>query len=474
MAVVIKTFATPGGKYVFDRETNALLSVSDEEFAAFGRIENQEDNDNDWELLKRYTVQGYLQESKLRKIEHGVTPYLRHQLNSQISQLTLCVTQNCNLRCSYCTYGGNYNYQRPHSDKIMSLDTMKKSVDFIMARSRGLSKVSLGFYGGEPLLAIENIKACVAYVKDKYKGKQVYYTITTNGTVFNDDIICFLHENEINVSISIDGPRDIHNRNRVFEDGSPSFDKIMTNMEYIKEHYPDFFKQISFFTVVAPGADFSCVNEFFNASDVMADNMVSQRIVNSYDAKEDVLYDDMYGLTYGYQHMRVLLAALDMYTKSKLSKLFITNITNTERFYERLSKREMYEADHPGGPCVPGVMRPFVSIDGSIFPCERVNEGSAAMKIGHIDTGIDLEKAEAVLNVGKLSEDECISCWNFHHCGLCAAGCDGGNALSKEIRLNNCAEQMNNTGETLETVCLLLENGYDFSRTFAIEEVENG
>lgn len=475
MAVVIKAFQTPGGKYVYDRETNSLLSIiSDEEFAAFQRIEYGKANYDDWDSLKRYTEQGYLKESRLKTIEHGATPYLQHQINNHIAQITMCVTQNCNLRCSYCTYGGSYNYQRPHSDRSMSLDTMKKSVDFIMSHSRGSNKISIGFYGGEPMLAIENIKACVAYIKEEYKGKNILYTITTNGTVFDDDAIHFMHENDINVCISLDGPKDIHDSNRVFEDGSPSFDKIMTNLEHIRERNPDFFKKITFFTVVAPGADLSCVNEFYLASEIMADNTITQRPLNAFDAKEEVLYDDLYSMTFNYQYVRVLLAALGHYTKSKLSKLFAGNLTNVERFYDRLSKREMFEIDHPGGPCIPGVMRPFIAIDGSIFPCERVNEGSLAMKIGHIDTGIDIKKAEEILNVGKLTEQECKDCWNFHHCGLCVAAGDGGDSLSKETRLKNCASQLNETGEIFLTVCLLMENGYDFSRKFIIEEANNG
>ena len=144
------------------------------------RIEANEATNYDWGILARYTRQGYFRESRIKEIQHPATPFLQFNLTKNIKQFTIQVTQNCNLRCKYCTYDGNYNYQRIHSNKIMTLGIMKKCVDFIMARSSGIAEISLGFYGGEPLLEIENIKKCVDYVKETYRGRSVRYVMTTN------------------------------------------------------------------------------------------------------------------------------------------------------------------------------------------------------------------------------------------------------------------------------------------------------
>lgn len=464
MAIVIKTFTTPGGKYIYDRETDSLLSVNDEEFQACQQVEEGLAKESDWQTLKRYTDQGYFQETRLKEISHPYTRYMRHQLENQMSQLTLQVTQGCNLRCSYCTYGNNYVNQRGHSDRTMPLETMKKGIDFIMARSFGVDKISVGFYGGEPLLEIDNIKACVEYAKDAYEGRSVLYVITTNGTLFDDDTIQFLEKNDFSLSISFDGPKDLHDKNRVFADGRGSFDKIMDNVSYLKQNYPKLFRKTSFLTTVAPNTDFSCVNDFYSADKVLEENTVMANTVNVYSVKNEMRYDDLYRLTNTYHTMKVLLSKLGLYSEDKTSKLFGPRFTDIQRMYKYLTKGAIVDKSHPGGPCVPGAMRPFVDVDGNIYPCERVSEGSKVMQIGNLDTGFDLDKANAILNVGKITEAECISCWNYIHCALCAAACDGGDSLSREERLVHCEPNKYATLNNYITICCLLENGYDFGK----------
>ena len=67
--------------------------------------------------------------------------------------------------------------------------------------------------------------------------------------------------------------------------------------------------------------------------------------------------------------------------------------------------------DHHSGPCVPGIQRLFVDVEGNLYPCERVSEASKAVRMGHIDTGFDIDKARALLNIGKLTEKECKQCF---------------------------------------------------------------
>jgi uncharacterized protein len=464
MGIILKTFTTPGGSYVYDRESNSLLSVSGEEYAACQRLEAGKATGDDWELLKRYTQQGYFKETQLKEIKHPYTYYMEYQLESRVSQLTLQLTTDCTLRCSYCTYSGRYENQRTHSKKVMPLDVIKRSVDFLMAHSREVEKPTLGFYGGEPLLEIESIKACIAYINEEYPGRSMHYTLTTNGTLFTEDMCRFLEENEFSIAVSFDGPAELHDRNRVFPDGSGSFDTIIANMIYIKDNFPKLFNKVSFLAVVAPGVDLGCVNEYFSALDVLKDSQISQTTVNSANEKESVPYDDLYSITCNYQTMKILLAALNLYSEDKTSKLFTASFGLIKSLYDHITVGFLFtENMHPGGPCLPGVMRPFANTEGVLYPCERCGENSEVMKIGHIDTGFDPDKVDTLLNVGKLTE-ECKGCWNFIHCALCAVTADGGTGLCRDKRLNNCAMATNDTLEKLKTVCLLLENGYDFGK----------
>jgi len=462
MTAVVKTFQTPKGKYVYDRGSDSILAVGNEEFSSLERLESGVADSADWKVLKRYKNQGYLSENSIKKIAYSET--FRYQLSSQLQQLTLQVTHRCNLRCSYCTYGGGYENQRIHGEKEMLLSTMKKAIDFAMARSREVNVFTIGFYGGEPLLEIDKIRQCVEYIKETYDGREVMYTVTTNGTLLNDQIIRFLSKNNFHLAISLDGSKEMHNKNRVYINGQGSFDDIMKNMNYIKEKYSNFFKNISFLTTVAPGVDFSKVNHFFNEKNVISGNAITCNMVSELNAKEDVVFDDQYHVTNNYQKTKVLLAALGLYEKKKVSRLFSRDISRTERFYQDLSKMTPSGTVHPGGPCVPGALRLFVTVDGVFYPCERVSEDSEVMKIGHVESGFELDKIVKILNVGKLTERECKKCWNFLHCTLCCAYADTGGELSKMERLSYCKSAKNSTLEEMYIICLLLENGYDFKK----------
>lgn len=94
---------------------------------------------------------------------------------------------------------------------------------------------------------------------------------------------------------------------------------------------------------------------------------------------------------------------------------------------------------HPGGPCIPGTHKLFVNVKGDFYPCEKVCECSADTIIGNIDKGFDLDKAETLLNVGKLTEEQCRDCWCAKYCYICTAHLDQGDGLSRELKQKHCA-----------------------------------
>ncbi|MCL2286450.1 MAG: radical SAM protein [Firmicutes bacterium] len=473
MAVIIKTLKTPGGNYVYDRYTNQLIKVNNEHFDVFQRIEYGNASDRDLQILGQYQKNNFCIDSPLKEIEHSETMYLPYSLESRMEQLIIQTGQRCTLNCSYCTYAGGYEYQREHSQKTMPLPLMLKTIDFFMARSWESESVTISLYGGEALLDFENIRASVEYVKENYNGRQINYGMTTNGTVISPEIAKFLDENNFSINISLDGPKEIHNSSRVFLDGTGSYDKIMENMEFLKIEYPKLYKNIRFMSVVAPGVDFSCVNMFFDAEDIMEGRNASHSLVNEFNAKNEVIYDDKYTVTYNYQQMKVLLSALGKYSADKVSTLFKSNLSTIERVHKTFSGGlGASESAHPGGPCVPGVMRLYVDVDGNLYPCEKVNECSDVMRIGNIEVGFDLDKAYALLNVGKTTAKECLDCWNFSHCELCCCASDGGIELSRKTRLMRCNGAKYRTYEILQAICLLLENGYDFDHGKIIERAD--
>ena len=147
-APFIQLFKTPRSQYVFDANKDEIFSVSPESFAFLKRCMSGEANVDDSEIkeIQELIQEGYLKtESIVKEIRHPYTPYLKCFLDRKLSKITLQVTQGCNLRCKYCIYSEDINkHQRSHSNKRMSWETAKKSLDFLWGHSADSDSTNIG------------------------------------------------------------------------------------------------------------------------------------------------------------------------------------------------------------------------------------------------------------------------------------------------------------------------------------------
>ena len=132
----------------------------------------------------------------------------------------------CNLDCSYCYYLDKaeiYGGREPR----MSLEMLETFVrEYIQAND--VPEVQFNWHGGEPLvLGLDFYRKAMEFEKKYAEGKKIYNTIQTNGVLLNQDWCTFLRDNEFLVGVSIDGPRDIHDRYRKDRGGASVFDKVI-------------------------------------------------------------------------------------------------------------------------------------------------------------------------------------------------------------------------------------------------------
>ena len=151
-------------------------------------------------------------------------------MSIELKTLVLHVTDACNLGCRYCYYG-NDGHAAAAKEK-MSPETAARAVDFLMEHSGNSKEVIIVFFGGEPLLNLDLIRFIVADARKKAmeKGIRVDFAVTTNGTLLTDKTIAFLRENNIGVTISIDGFETAHDRFRRFPNGAPSYGAILPGL----------------------------------------------------------------------------------------------------------------------------------------------------------------------------------------------------------------------------------------------------
>ena len=426
--IIFRTFKTYQNYYVYDRHTGAVIALTEAEFNELRMIEEGKAPSEQSAIIKKYQMQGLFVPNVVKHIHHPNTEIIEHNADKKLVQLILQVTQQCNLRCEYCAYSGIYAGNRVHSTNRMNLEVAIKAIDFFFAHSIENSEVTIGFYGGEPLLEFELIKKAVSYVKENCNGKKIRFAMTTNGTLLQGERAEFLAKNGFIIGISLDGSKEEHDSCRKFADGRGSFDVVMGNVKKLSEDYPDYVENcVSFFTTVNPYMNLHCVLEFFKANDVINDKSIFYNTMVPQNLKEEVSYTEAYFQVRKFEYIKTLFYMIGKLDEKYVSRLTSNSVDKAIRLKKALHNRnELNEMMHHGGPCMPGILRLFVRYDGKFFPCERVNENLDYYNIGSVQDGFNLERMRALLNVGKLTEEECKKCWNLRHCLMC----------SNEIELN--------------------------------------
>lgn len=460
-------FQTLGGCYLYDVNKNIIINIDNSTYSILLSYQKSSyDIDSLYSnnsVIKKLMDNGFLSSKRISKIFHPSTDKLSYMFKNNLQMITLQVTQNCNLRCKYCVYSGGYN-NRHHIERKMDFDMAKRGIDFLLSHSQNSSSITVAFYGGEPFLEFDLIKKCIGYIESISHGRKTGFTITTNATLLNEEIIRFIVKHDISLTISLDGPKHIHDKNRKYSNSKEStYDKIIDNVNKIKKMYPEYLEKVLFNVVLDPENDISCVNDFFMNYEALLKNINVSSITDTY-LKKDLKYNENFKMNFDYEIFKQLLSKVGKLKADNTSKMLYKHYQIIARvFHEnRQMCYELPKYGHPGGPCIPGALRLFMDVDGNFYTCERVSESSEVMKIGDVNIGIDVDKCKKILNVATTTEFQCKNCWAFRFCHLCAAYSDKNNELSAEARLSQCNNVKYEVEKQLIEYCTLYEFNHDF------------
>ena len=457
----IHTFRTLNSCYLYDVNINSIIRINE---TTYNILKNEQEIPNGDIRISKLKERGFLQPiDRNFQIEHPLTDKVESYIQNNLSLLILQVTQNCNLRCKYCVYSGSY-VNRVHTNKRMNFETAKQAVDFYYNHSKNIDIASISFYGGEPLLEFELIRNIVEYCEMKFSGKQLNLNMTTNATLLTNEMMDFLQVHKINLTISLDGPEEIHNKNRVFADHTKgTFAKVLDNLNKFQQLYPDYVDTISFNAVFDEENNFKISNDFFS-SDFMKKADVTFTTVSERDAKEYKDIQEEFVINYKYELFKMFLFCIGRLEQEDVSKLLSAHINKLKQsVHEHLKKPFISNGKtYPSGPCIPGVNRLFVTVDGELFPCERVSETNYAYKIGSLEDGFYLDKVKELLNIAQYTKTQCSSCWAMGYCDGCASDMSDGDKLVAKKRLERCASMRFTADEMMKEYCVLRENGYNF------------
>ncbi|WPC41285.1 thioether cross-link-forming SCIFF peptide maturase [Clostridium sp. JS66] len=329
---------------------------------------------------------------------------------SYIKALCLNVAHDCNLRCKYCFADeGDYKGCR----ELMSAEIAKKAIDFVIKKSGPRKNIEVDWFGGEPLMAFNVIKEVMEYTKEQEKihNKNIRFTMTTNATLLNDEIMNYLDKNMGNIILSIDGRKEVNDKVRVRVDGTGSFDSILPKIKKMVE-IRDKSKQY-----YARGTFTRWNTDFFEDIKFMADQGFDEISI------EPVVLPEDHPLSLREEDLPTIFEQYDklyfeMLKRHKEGKDF--------RFYH-------FNIDLQGGPCVYkrisgcGAGHEYVAItpEGDIYPCHQFI-GNEDFKLGNLssDEELNTDIVDKFRNAHIYTKPECKKCWARFYC---SGGCQANN-----------------------------------------------
>ncbi|MDD6058902.1 MAG: thioether cross-link-forming SCIFF peptide maturase [Ruminococcus sp.] len=348
-----------------------------------------------------------LYNDKILFSEDDYEKYAKYSVASPVKAMCLNIAHDCNLRCKYCFAStGDFGKGR----KLMSFETGKHAIDFLLENSGDRPNLELDFFGGEPLMNFDVVKQIVKYARSREAefGKKFRFTITTNGLLLDDDKIDFINKEMSNVVLSIDGRKEVNDYFRVRVDGTGCYDKILP-----------MFKKL-----VAGRGD----KEYYVRGTFTNRNL---------DFSEDVF--SLYNEGFDQISVEPVVGDSDEYalTEKDLPTVFKEYENLANRIIENEKKGGKFNFFHfmldlDQGPCAIKRLRgcgcgnDYVAItpDGDIYPCHQF-VGIDEYKMGNIDEGTFNQEMKADFAKAHVySKEECTKCWAKFYC---SGGCNANN-----------------------------------------------
>ena len=153
-----------------------------------------------------------------------------------LSTIILNVNTGCNLACTYCY---KEDLTTPAKGEKMDFDTARAAIDLLLRQAASRDKVNVVFFGGEPLSNMPLIRQTVDYAEARVAelGKTVDFTLTTNATLLTEEIVDWLDAHRFGLTVSMDGPRALHDKNRKTVGGRGTYDVVAKKVRMLLSRY---------------------------------------------------------------------------------------------------------------------------------------------------------------------------------------------------------------------------------------------
>ena len=335
-------------------------------------------------------------------------PFVPFESMPQVDSFILGLTEQCNLRCTYCCYSGNYTNKRSHNTVTMSADDIDDILAFIDSFTRK-RPIKIFLYGGEPLLKYDIVQYTYKKARELFENN-VSFTISTNGTTLSKEKIDWLVSNSITLALSIDGSESYHDNYRVDAQGNGSYARVYDALKYIKRTYPEYAKEMSLIMTLASFDKIVEIAEAWHNDEVLRDwapTMMNSLAPNFSKGVDKADYEEV---------KKFYDILLDTYEKHQ-DWLILKKLLESCVAYWK--ERPIFEPSTsvPMATCLPNNTKLYIDANLQIGVCEKMSDN---YRIGNIKDGIDWVKANSfVCDYYNKRVKRCQDCSAVRMCNMC-------------------------------------------------------
>ena len=327
-----------------------------------------------------------------------------------VDNFVISITENCNLRCTYCCYSGKYKNNRIHGTKSMSADDIDAIYEFIK-RTVKSKDLKIAFYGGEPLTNLPLLKYAIEKASVFFQDFNLSVSISTNGVMLTPCTIDWFIKRNVRIDISIDGHKQIHDRQRINVTGNGSFDYVYKALSYIKQQHPQYLKEnVLLLMTLTSLSDLETIARHWAKDEILC-NLVPTKISSlAPNFKVGVTECDYEELVEKYLE---LLSCYERHRDWVVLQVFF------EQCIAYWNNRPILDASDsiPMSTCLPISNKLYVDANMKIGVCEKMAD---CYRIGNVCNGIDWKEANIIVSsYYKKRKYKCRKCPAVRMCNLC-------------------------------------------------------
>jgi uncharacterized protein len=322
-----------------------------------------------------------------------------------LTTVVLNVNTGCNLSCTYCY---KEDLAVPAAGAKMSLSTAVDAIEMLIAQSPDQPRYNIVFFGGEPLSNLALIREVVSYAEKRAGelGKRIDFSLTTNATLLNERTIDYLDSHRFGIAVSIDGPRAIHDRNRITVGGQGTYETVARKVAMLLSRYRS--RPVGARVTLTRG-----VTDLQGIWDHLFNDLGFAEV-----GFAPVTAGDIDDFNLSESDLEAVFAAMHQLGQRYVAAALEHRNIGFSNLHQLLT--DIHEGSKKALPCGAGYAMVAIDNDGGVNLCHRFT-GSSLPTFGNVNDGLDKPALEQFLNERlDRSDTGCASCRIRN---LCSGGC---------------------------------------------------